>query len=130
MTPCLRPVSRSRLRGTARLLDERGQSLIEGAVVLPLLMVVAFGVVEVGSAIRDDQVVTRLSREGSNLISRGTTLEDAAAAMAAMSGEPLDFRSNAKVIFTVLKRGGTIGSANLWTVGLVPAARVRRRRRK
>lgn len=118
MTPCLRPVSRSRLRGTARLLDERGQSLIEGAVVLPLLMVVAFGVVEVGSAIRDDQVVTRLSREGSNLISRGTTLEDAAAAMAAMSGEPLDFRSNAKVIFTVLKRGGTISSANYGQLAL------------
>ena len=85
---------------------------------LPLLLVVALGVAEVGSALRDAHVVTRLTREGSNLISRGTTIEDAAAAMAAMSGEPVDFSSNAKVIFSVVKRGGTPGTTNYGELAL------------
>jgi hypothetical protein len=56
--------------------------------------------------------VTKLSREGSNLISRETTLADAAAAMKAMSGRPVNFNSNSKLIFSVIRRGATSGTNN------------------
>ena len=90
----------------------RGQSLIEFALVLPLALLIVLGVVEVGMMLLDEHVVTRLSREGSNLISRDTPLETAAEVMTSMSGRPVDFSNGSKVIFTVLKRGATSGTAN------------------
>ena len=62
---------------------ERGQSLVEFTLVLPLLIVTALGVVEVSYAMLDQHIVTKLTREGSNLISRSTTLGDAANALEA-----------------------------------------------
>ena len=54
--------------------NERGQSMVEFAMVLPFLMVIVLGVVEVGYALLDQHVVTKLAREGANLISRDATL--------------------------------------------------------
>jgi hypothetical protein len=90
----------------------RGQSLIEFALVLPLALLIVLGVVEVGMMLLDEHVVTRLSREGSNLISRDTPLDTAAEVMTSMSARPVDFSNGSKVIFTVLKRGATSGTAN------------------
>ena len=67
-----------------RIAAERGQSLVEFAIVLPLLVVLALGVIEVSWALLDNHVLTKLSREGSNLISRDTSLQDAATAMRSM----------------------------------------------
>ena len=47
------------------------------------------GVVEVSYALLDQHVVTKLTREGSNLISRDTSLQDAATAMRSMSSRPV-----------------------------------------
>ena len=58
---------------------------------LPLVLVIVLGVVEIGYALLDQHVVTKLTREGSNLISRDTTLQDAATAMRDMSSRPVDF---------------------------------------
>ena len=90
----------------------RGQTLIEFALILPLAMLIVLGVVEVGMMLLDEHVVTRLSREGSNLISRDTPLGTAAAVMTSMSTRPVDFSNGSKVIFTVLKRGATSGTTN------------------
>ena len=79
-----------------RLTDTRGQSVIEFAMVTPLLVLIVLGVVEVSYALLDQHVVTKLSREGSNLISRDTSLADSAAALKSMSGRPVDFNSNAQ----------------------------------
>jgi hypothetical protein len=94
------------------LKDTRGQSVVEFAVVLPLLLVVVLGVIEVSYALLDQHVVTKLSREGSNLISRDTSLADAAAAMKSMSGRPVDFNTHSKLIFSVVRRGATTGTSN------------------
>ena len=48
----------------------------------------SLGVVEVGYALLDQHVVTKLTREGSNLISRDVTLQDAATAMQSMTTRP------------------------------------------
>jgi TadE-like protein len=90
----------------------RGQSLIEFALILPLALLIVLGVVEVGTMLLDEHVVTRMSREGSNLISRDTSLEMAAEVMTSMSARPVDFSNGSKVIFTVLKKGATTGTAN------------------
>jgi Flp pilus assembly pilin Flp len=92
--------------------DERGQSMVEFAMILPLLLVVVLGVVEVSYALMDQHVVTKLTREGSNLISRDTSLKDAAAALKAMSSRPVDFDTNSKLIFSVIRKGATTGTSN------------------
>jgi hypothetical protein len=96
----------------ALLKDTRGQSIIEFAMVTPLLVLIVLGVVEVSYALLDQHVITKLSREGSNLISRDTSLADSAAALKAMSGRPVDFSTNARMIFSVVRRGATTGTSN------------------
>jgi TadE-like protein len=90
----------------------RGQSVIEFALILPIILVVVLGVIELGVALLDKHAVTRLAREGSNLISRDTTLEDAKNALRGMSTRPVDFTNGSTVIFSVLKRGSRTGTAN------------------
>jgi Flp pilus assembly protein TadG len=92
---------------------ERGQSLVEFSIVLPLLMVLGLGVVEVAYALLDNHAVTRLTREGSNLISRDTSLQDAGAAMRTIGTRPVNFDNGTKLIFSVLKKGATSGTVNL-----------------
>ena len=95
-----------------RLDDARGQSVVEFAFLMPVILVVALGVIEFGYALLDQHVVTKLTREGSNLISRDTTIDDAINAMRSMSSRPVDFSTRSRVIFSVLKKGATTGSAN------------------
>jgi hypothetical protein len=92
--------------------QDRGQSMIEFAVVLPLLLVVVLGLIEVSYALYDQHVVTKLTREGSNLISRDTSLQDAANALSHMQARPVDLNSNAKVIFSVVMNVAATGTSN------------------
>ncbi len=95
-----------------RLLNARGQSLIEFTLVLPLILLLVLGVVEVGYGLLDQHVVTKLSREGSNMISRDTPLMQARAALASMSTRPVDFSNGSKLIFSVVRKGATTGTPN------------------
>lgn len=47
--------------------DERGQSLVEFVLALPILLVIIFGIVEFAAAWRSHQVVTNVAREGARL---------------------------------------------------------------
>ncbi len=89
-----------------------GQSMIEFAIVLPLLLLLVLGVVELSYALLDQHVVTKLTREGSNLISRDVSLQDAATAMVTMSAAPVKFPAGATIIFSVIKKGTTAGTSN------------------
>jgi TadE-like protein len=96
-----------------RVRSAAGTSLIEFALVLPLVLVTALGVIETSYALLDDHVVTKTSREGSNLISRDTTLQDAVTAMRQMANMPVNFEDgSSKMILSVLKKGGVVGSTN------------------
>jgi hypothetical protein len=91
----------------------RGQSIVEFAIVLPFVMVVVLGVTEVGYALLDSHIVTKLTRESSNMISRDTTLDDAVTAIRSMSTRPVNFNDgSSKIIFSVIKNVGTTGVAN------------------
>jgi hypothetical protein len=90
-----------------------GQSVIEFALILPLILMVVLGVVELGYALEDQHLVTKLTREGSNLISRDTSLQDAATALKSMANRPVNFDDgSSRMIFSVVKRVATTGSAN------------------
>lgn len=60
-----RAVVRRRLRGSRR--DERGQSLVEFVLALPILLVIVFGIIEFAAAWRTYQIVTNVAREGARL---------------------------------------------------------------
>jgi Flp pilus assembly protein TadG len=92
---------------------DSGQALLEFALVVPLLLLVVMGVIEVSYALLDQHVVTKLTREGSNLISRDTSLFDAATAMRSMSSRPVNFNDgSSKVIFSVVKKVATTTATN------------------
>lgn len=95
-----------------RFKNSRGQSIVEFAIVLPLILVLVLGMVEVAYALLDQQVVTKLTREGSNLISRDSTLQDATTALRTMATRPVDFSNGSKMIFSVLKKGATPNTPN------------------
>jgi len=92
---------------------EAGQSLVEFAVVLPFLVLLVFGVIELSYALLDMHVVTSFSREGSNLISRNTSMQDAVTAMRQMSSRPINLEDgSSKIILSVVRRIGTTGASN------------------
>lgn len=95
---------------------DRGQSMVEFAIALPLLTLLALGLIELSSALLDQHVVARLAREGSNLISRDTTLQDAIAAMRSMSARPVNFDDGtSRLVLSVIKNVQTAGAANFNT---------------
>jgi Flp pilus assembly protein TadG len=82
-----------------RITAQTGQAMIEFAVAAVLLMVLVFGLIDFGRALNFMQVMSGLSRQGSNLASRGDTLQEAAQGV--ISGEaPLDLTDNGEVIVT------------------------------
>jgi hypothetical protein len=96
-----------------RLASHRGPSLIEFALIMPFVLLVALGLVEVGYALLDQHVLTKLTREGSNLISRDVTIADAVTAIRTMSTRPVDLGTNrSRIIFSVLRKGTTVGTPN------------------
>jgi len=97
---------------TTRLRCDTGQSLVEFSMVLPLLLVIVLGIAETGYALLEQHVVSKLSREGSNLISRDVTLQDATSAMKNMKTRPVDFDNGSRLIFSVVKKVATTGTPN------------------
>jgi hypothetical protein len=95
-----------------RLRRDAGQSIVEFAIIMPLLLVIVLGVVEVSYALMDQHVVTKLSREGANLISRDTSLKDAATVLKSMSSRPVDFDTNSRLILSVIRKGAATGTTN------------------
>jgi len=78
---------------------ESGQAAMEFALIAALMLVLFCVLVDFSRAIHDVQVMAGLSRQGSNLASRGTTLSDSATAVLA-GDAPLDLSSNGEVIIT------------------------------
>jgi Flp pilus assembly protein TadG len=111
-------------RTTARLRASRGQSIVEMAIVMPLLLLITLGVVETSYALLDQHVVTKLAREGSNLISRDTSLQQAANVLTNMQTQPVNFNNGTStVIFSVLQKGAATGTSNFGQVILFQRAK-------
>jgi Flp pilus assembly protein TadG len=92
--------------------SEAGQTLVETAIVLPIILMISLGVVEVSYAVLHQHVISRITREGANLISRDVTLLDASNALKSMTTAPVNFADGSQLILSVLKKGATTGSPN------------------
>ena len=90
-----------RLASTNR--KDHGLAVVEFAMVLPILLVIMFGVVDFGRAVLVKQVMINLSREAANLASRGTELQDVTNAIQ-LSSAPLSIANNGYVIVTEVTR--------------------------
>jgi Flp pilus assembly protein TadG len=66
-----------------KLYSKKGQTLIELTLIFPLMLALVWGVIEVGSLISAYLTLTSTTREGANLTSRGTSPDDALAAIKA-----------------------------------------------
>ena len=75
------------------------------AIVLPIVMMVSLGVIEVSYALLHQHVISRITREGANLISRDVSLLDASNALKTMSTTPVDFTDGSQLVLSVLKKG-------------------------
>lgn len=81
------------------LSDARGQAVAEFAVVLPLVLLIFLGLVELGNALGVSSTLARASREGASIAFRGSSLDTVAIAVMRV-GEEID----------LAERGGTVVS--------------------
>lgn len=58
---------------SARLVRQRGLAAVELALLLPFLVLVLFGMIDLGRALQANTIIVNLSREGANLAARGNT---------------------------------------------------------
>ena len=70
------PRRRRRSSGIRRLRGEKGQALVEAAIVLPLLLLILLGLIESGNGLAIKHKMAVLSREGANIASRGSSLQE------------------------------------------------------
>ncbi|MEN8144347.1 MAG: TadE/TadG family type IV pilus assembly protein [Gemmatimonadota bacterium] len=78
---------------------EDGQSLVEFALIVPLMAVILFGLVEVGNAFTVAHGLSTISREGANIAARGTQLDTVLTVVMATGSE-----------FGLPTRGGSIAT--------------------
>lgn len=94
------------IRRTGR--NERGSSLIEFALVLPLLITLFMLVVELGLLINSRLIVTNVSREGGSIGSRLMVIDNGLATLLASSGAPLNLGGpDGRIVVTRITSGET-----------------------
>ncbi len=77
--------------------SERGQALVEFALVLPILLILLLGTVEFGRILEVQHAITGLSRETANVASRGTSLASAVE-LALTNGSTIGLRDRGGVV--------------------------------
>lgn len=82
---------------------DSGQALLEFVFVVMMVTVLLFGLIDFGRAIYERQVIASLTREGSNLASRGNDLSNAVAAVIG-SAAPLNINTKGRVIMSEVVR--------------------------
>jgi TadE-like protein len=91
---------------------EGGAAAVELAVILPTLLVMVFGVVDLGRLIQARLIVTNVSREGGSLVSRGFSSGTDLLNMLQSSGAPLDLNGSGKIYVSKIKAGTSINAPN------------------
>ena len=89
-----------------------GQTLAELGIAMPFLLVLLFGLLELGWAIYQSNVMRGYARESSNIISRNGSLEEAANAVASASeaGGPIEIGTETEdstMILSIVTLGST-----------------------
>ena len=80
--------------------DQRGAALIEFAIILPLLALLAFVAVDFGRLFHARLIVTNVCREGGSIASRQLRSTDELLDLLQASGEPLDLQQDGRIYIT------------------------------
>jgi Flp pilus assembly protein TadG len=83
----------------SRPANQSGQAAVEFGFIAPTLIILLLAVIDFGRVLTNMEVMVGLTRQGSNLASRGTSLSASAAAVVA-GDAPLDLNKNGEVIIT------------------------------
>jgi Flp pilus assembly protein TadG len=110
----------------------RGQAAVEFAIIATVLLVLLLALVDFSRALYSLQVMVGLTRQGSNLASRGDSLTEAAASVVA-GDSPLNLTNNGEVIVTSVMNNAGVnqitgqasqgGTTNLSKIGTTVGAR-------
>jgi len=110
--------SKGRHRGPSRDADNRGSTLIEAAVVFPVIILVIMGTIEIGLAFKDFLTVGALSREGARVAALAGRDSEADCAVLIGLGTlatPSDLDKIDDVqIYRAAEGTGTQGVTNTW----------------
>jgi Flp pilus assembly protein TadG len=98
-----------RLRAGRFVSKPSGQAMFELALLVPLLCLVMFAIIEYSRALNYEQIMVDLTRQGSNMASRGTPLATAASSVAQGSA-PLSVAKAGEVIITSVARVNNVDS--------------------
>jgi uncharacterized protein (UPF0333 family) len=93
------------------LKQSKGQSVVELALILPVLLLLSFGVIEYSRSILTKNIITNMSREGANLAARTQELPQTIMDAIATTAEPLDLGTNGMIYITQVlgvDNGGTV----------------------
>lgn len=80
----------------------KGASMIEFALVLPILLTLCFGTLELVRALQANNILVSISREGANLITRSSQDPQTIMAALANTAAPLDMLNQGTVMITEL----------------------------
>jgi Flp pilus assembly protein TadG len=117
-----------KLRLFLKLKESAGQSIVELALVLPVLVVLVLGIFDLSRAIHANNIISNMSREGANLVSRSSAIEHQAIMNSlAATARPLEMRANGRMYITEVKQNGGVqlNSQETWPNGTYgpPASR-------
>ncbi len=91
-------------RWARRLENERGEALVELALIFIFLLLLVSGLIDFSQMIFDKQVMCGMTRQGSDLASRGTSLTNTVTALGTQ-GESLNIGTDGRIIVTEVADG-------------------------
>ena len=83
-------VSKLKISGLANLANERGNAAVELALMMPILMLILFGIINFGVLIYNQSVITNAAREGARWASIHTTASNGITCTNSSSTAPVD----------------------------------------
>lgn len=89
-----------------KLNELAGQSVVELAIVLPLLLILALGVYDFSRAIQANNIIINMSREGANLVSRSSIEQQDVMNSLASTAQPLAMGADGTMYITEVKKVG------------------------
>ena len=98
-----------------RARDQRGAVAVEFALIMPILLILVFGIIEFGFMINRDMIVGNASRDGARAASLGDTQADIKAGIVAelaASGIPTTVATGTTISVTCKKPDGTACSTD------------------
>jgi hypothetical protein len=93
-------------------MGKKGIAALELAFILPMLLILVFGIIDFGRLIQARLIVSNVSREGGTLASRSFISGDDLLSMLQSSGAPLDLNGSGKIYVSRIKHGISRSSPN------------------